>query len=451
MTSNPWYKKPSVIVLLFLTVFAASTYDSFTCWGGNPHPFISDVDQYYSFLVANTIHNDLGFHFPNQYWLHTTSVGHHVPKVTMGMAYMYSPFFYMAHYYTQWFTSLPADGYSLPYATFLTLGSILYTLLGLFFTRKVLLNFFGEWPIALTLFTLFFGTNLFQFTMGWGLMPHNYLFFLYSLIFYFTIKWHNEQKLKYLLPIGFLIGLSTVIRPLEFLVALIPLLYGITSKETLKAKFKLLKENERQLMYAFIMFCIPIIPQLIYWKWATDSFFHYSYGENERFFFGNPVVLDFLFSYRKGWLLYTPIMIFSLVGFIWKKKFNSAYFSILFLTILMIYILSCWWCWWFGGGFSNRAMIQYYSFLALPLTAFFAFMFERKYLKNLVIILIVFCSYINLLQTYQYKTSTLHWDGMNKAVYWEIFGKWHRDEALTKFIEANVKSPDYEAARNGKR
>ena len=81
-----------MIALLFSSI-NYNTWKDFR-WG---NPFYSDADQYYSYLVATIIKHDLTFHFPNSYWLfHPKDIP--VPKVSMGMAYMYSPFFLIGHW-----------------------------------------------------------------------------------------------------------------------------------------------------------------------------------------------------------------------------------------------------------------------------------------------------------------------------------------------------------------
>src|SRR5690606_12215379 len=147
--------------------------------------------------------------------------------------------------------------------------------------------------------------------------------------------------------------------------------YNIYNKETFFAKAKLLKVHFFNFLIAFFIFLIPIIPQLFFWKIYGGDWLVFTYGSDEKFFFNNPKIFDFLFSYRKGWFVYTPLMIFSIVGlfFLKKKVKEMSLITPIFITFI-IYILSSWWCWWYGGSFGMRAMIQYYAFLAFPLAAF---------------------------------------------------------------------------------
>ncbi len=442
------FKSPSAIFLMFAFLFSSTTYNVWKNWQ-NGNPFYSDVDQYYSYLVAAFVKNDLTFHFPNQYWL-SSPKGIPVPKVSMGMAYMYTPFFAISHFVAINSSEYPPDGYSKPYAYGMQWGSIIYGLLGLLFLRKLLLNFFDEWPTTLTLISVFMATNLFHYFLGWPLMPHSYLFFLFALLLHLVVRWHQNPQMKTMMLIGFLIGLIAVIRPLDVLVALIPLLYGVYSKESFHQKIQLLKTNFLQLRIGFVFFWIPIIPQLIYWKWATGEFLYFSYGDSERFFFNDPQIVNFLFSYRKGWFVYTPIMVLAIIGFFQMKRFKDFSIAILVYTILVIYLLSTWWCWWYGGGQGMRAMVQSYAILAIPLAAFYSYVFTNKFLKFIFVRLLVVFVYFNFLLTWQYKTNILHWDGVNKEVFWGVFGEWDRSNVPESVFE-KVISPDYDKAKKGER
>jgi len=442
------FKKPTIIVLILISVFSITCRNSFKCWSNNS-PFFSDVDQYYSFLIAQTIHQDLAFNFPNNYWLIKTPTGKHIPKFSIGMAVMYSPFFYSAHFYTLHFSRQPADGYSRPYADALVIASFFYTLAGLYFLRKILLMFFDEWASALSILTIYLATNLLFYTLAWGLMPHNYLFFLFSAILYSTIKWHQTLKLKYVMMLSLSMGLTVLVRPAQIIVFIIPILYNIRSLSDIKEKINFLYLQKKHVLLGALCFLITILPQLLYWKWTSDSFLYFSYGDRERFFFDDPKIIEFFFSYRKGWLVYTPIMFFSLIGFIWRKKIEIVYLSILVYTFVSIYVLSCWWCWWFGGGFGMRTMVESYVFLALPLTSFISFCLHSWLGKLFVIVIISSAIYLNIVQIYQYKIATLHYDSMTKEVYWKIFGKWERTNEIIQFCEKHYLAPDYEKARIG--
>jgi hypothetical protein len=204
-----------------------------------------------------------------------------------------------------------------------------------------------------------------------------------------------------------------------------------------------------KLLLAILLFIIPMIPQAIYWKIITGNWFFYSYP-GEKFFFDNPKLFDFLFSYRKGWFVYTPMMILAVAGLFYLRKFAKEWMFILPITLIVVlYVLSSWWTWWYGGGYGMRAMIQFYAFLAFPMAALFEHMQQStplKWSRNLIVVAFIWYS---LLQSYQYKKVYIHWDSMSKDTYWLIFGKKSLTQEELDRYDSTLDPPDYELAKQG--
>ena len=75
---------------------------------------------------------------------------------------------------------------------------------------------------------------------------------------------------------------------------------------------------------------------MIYWKIYAGTFIYDSYqNPGEGLDLMSPHTFSFLFSYQKGWLLYTPLMIFAFMGLIWvrKKKREMLFPLVLFLLV----------------------------------------------------------------------------------------------------------------------
>ena len=162
--------------------------------------------------------------------------------------------------------------------------------------------------------------------------------------------------------------------------------------------------------------------QLSYWKFSTGNWLHYSYGE-ERFYFLKPHIIEGLFSYRKGWLLYTPLMALAIAGFAFlKNKVPELFYPILLFTVLNIYIVFSWWCWWYGGSFSARALVESYALLSVPLAATVERLWNSGRISRIVSgVVIVFFIYLNLFQSRQYRISLLHYESTSKELYWAAF------------------------------
>lgn len=413
-----------------------------------------DAVSYWAYLPATFIYNDLSFEFtsglPDDFegriWTHSAENGKQVLKMTMGNSLLWTPFFLAAHGYTH-ISEYRSDGYSLPYSIAIFFAGLFYLALGLIFLNKTLKFYFSNLTIALVLILLVFGTNLLHYAVIEPGMSHVYSFCLFSIYLFGTIKWSANQSWSNSINLGLLTGLIILVRPSNIVVILGPLLWGVTGVESFKAKLQIIFKNwYRIICAAFIAFFVFSL-QLIYWKSVTGNLLYYSYRD-EGFFFLQPHIIDGLFSYRNGWLVYTPVMLFALLGFWYlKKQIPGLFWTILIFLIVNIYLIFCWWCWWYGGSFGARAMIESYAFLSLPLAALIQKISEkRRIVRCIFIIIFSTLVWVNLFQMRQYRTSLLHWDSMSKKAYWGIFLKNYFPE---KYQEMLV-SPDYESAKAGK-
>ena len=140
-------------------------------------------------------------------------------------------------------------------------------------------------------------------------------------------------------------------------------------------------------------------------------------------------------------------MALSLIGLYYLFKTNSKFkWSIIVYFVLHIYVTFSWWCWWYGGSFGSRPMIETYAVLAIPMTAFFHEFTKKSWFKKaLLAVLIYFAVKLNFFQTKQYVSTLIHWDSMTKEAYWAVFMK---EEFPPNYFEL-IEAPDYEKAKVG--
>ncbi len=415
-----------------------------------------DVQEYYMYLPAAFIYNDLGFEFVPQlpdslqkhYWLKKSDIGKNIGRFSGGMAITYTPFFLLGHGIAKVF-GFPQNGFSFPYQLGIFISGFCYSFIGYIFLRRILLRYFNDLATALTLICISLGTNLFYYTTTEGPMSHASLFCLFTLFLYFTIKWHEKPAYRTMAMLFSVAALAVVIRPISVMLAVFFLLYNISGKNTLPGKIKFYLAHYKHFLLGFSVALLVALPQLVYWKTYGGQWLYYSYG-NERFFFNDPQIINGLFGYRKGWLVYTPVMILSLCGFFFlRRRTPEVFFPILIYVILHIYVIFSWWCWWYGGSFGMRAMIEAYALLALPFAALWQYLWLKlKPAFFLAIAFSVFCIYLNGVQSLQYRQVIIHWDSMNKAYYWAVFNKLSWPDEQTRSL---LVAPDYEGAMAGKR
>ena len=419
-----------------------------------------DVTSYYSYLPALFIHKDVSLEFTkrgtdmsyennHQFWYLTAPNGKRIIKVTMGMAIMYSPFFFIGHTSAHLFC-YETNGFSTPYEFCLALSSLFYLFIGLIFLRKSLLLFFNDLSTGITLLCVLLGTNLYYYTTTEPAMSHAYSFALISVFVFQTIKWHNSPSIKRAFLVGILFGLIVLVRPVNIIIILFPLLYNVYSFQSFKTKLSFFIHHKKHIFIIALISFLILLPQLIYWKYLTGQWLFNSY-EDERFFFNNPHVLSGLFSFRNGWLIYSPIMVFSIIGiaFLYKKH-KPIFLPILLFTIINLFICFSWWTWWYGGSFGSRPMIDSYALMAIPMALLIDTFFSRFKIifTSFCFVILLFIS-LNLFQTYQRRIGLIHFDGMTFKAYKVIFLKTSLTKEEMLELSNSVHSPDYELARKG--
>ena len=397
-----------------------------------------DVSGYYFYLPATFIYRDLdrlafkdsllaryrpatspyqSWQLPNGKW---------VMKYASGMALMYSPAFFLAHALAPAF-GYPADGFSYPYQLAIGLWSLVVALVGLVFLYRVLRVYFTGPVSGLTLLLFVFGTNYLEYSAITNAMPHSYLFTVYALLIWCSIRFTAAPSRTRALAIGALCGLATITRPTEAICVLIPLLWGLRSLRELGARIGwLLKHYALPLALPFLLL---LSIQLGYWKWVSGQWFVYSYG-NEKLEWLQPHIYKCLFSFRKGWFIYTPLMLLVVPGWVLLyRRRRELFAATLVFGLLFMYLCFAWVIWWYAGSIGQRAMVQAYPVLAFPFAAALERILEwlgktgKKAAKAMLVPLLAACCcllvYYNLWLHYQAHTGGLLDPEHMTRAYWQ--------------------------------
>jgi hypothetical protein len=342
------------------------------------------------------------------------------------------------------------DGFSEPFATCVRWGSLFYIFLGMFFLRKFLLLYFNETVTGLTLLVSVFGSLVFYYGFGQSELTHGYLFCLFSIFMYLIYKWHQAQKFKYTVFIGFIIGLISLIRPTEVFMFIFFLFWNVRNWTELKAKFYFFRRNYLHIIVIAIIAGVLWIPQLVFYKIHTGNYFYFSYMR-ERFFWNDPQIINILFSYRKGWITYTPLAALAIIGFFFvKKEFPLSKWTFLVVTALITYVYSCWWDWGYGGCFGARSFCQSIAWLSVPLAYVIQYVLypsRKNVLRGIAtLIMVVFlfsCICLNIEQSYQAEHDRIHPWAMTKKSYWSVFRKFkYKDDFMYQYW-GELKEPDF--------
>jgi len=391
---------------------------------------VSDGKGYYAYLPAIFIYNDLNFGFNQtvekndhpetwytdyRYKLDKKRI---FTKYYVGTAIAYSPFFLIAHFWSL-MMGWQADGYTAIYHGSVLIAALFYMAITLIFMGKIL-DFFSinHWVKVLCILGAYFGTNWFYYTTWEASLSHVYSAGVISTFLYSAIIFKKNTTIKWGIIIGVLLGFIVLLRPLNILVVLfLPLFHQRFSSfiQWINSLF----DKPLILGLSFLSFFGVLSIQFIIYKIQIDQWYIYAYM-NEGFNFMKPHFFDFLFSIRKGFFVYTPLFLLSILGLVFWFRYNSfqAFWWIITMTIL-VYILSSWHMWWYGGTFGTRVLIEYYIIWIIPLAILFQR--TRSYVKTMFAIVACLFVFNGVLQQYQYRKGIIHYEDMNWPMYKDAF------------------------------
>lgn len=427
--------KNNTSILSYITLGFLLIFIGWKSYKHAPNDILSwDVYGHYLYLPATFINQDplikdfakvdsLRVKYNNAPYFYVgfkTETENTMIKYPLGFSVLMSPFFGIAHIYASNSAVFPADGFSRPYHWGIVFGCIFYVLIGQIVFMKVLRIWFSDRLTALLLLLTFFGTNFYFMSLYSQGMIHGILFGFYALLIYITHKWHLSPSRKWSVLLGLTLGILALSRASEVLAIFIPLFWGVYDKKTIKTKIQFLNENKKLLILTVFIYVLCGFPQLLYFKLVSGHWFVDSYqNAGEGFDLLYPHTLDYLFSFRKGWLLYTPLMILSLIGlFKFSKRKELPFgFGLIVFSIINIYLLSSWTNWWYAESFGQRSIVQSYPVYIICLGFLLKYTWSNKYLKPLYIASISAIISLNLFQTWQVNNGLIDLSRMTRKAY----------------------------------
>jgi hypothetical protein len=392
--------------------------------------FDSDAGGYYVYLPSAFIYGDLG-RADSLNLLQSAQLapkmrliglvplpnGKFISKYPLGVALADVPWFLGAHAYAR-LTGKPADGLSRPYQQAIMLAGLVHALLGLWVVRKLLRRYFDDGTTAWALAGIALGTNYFAYATYNSSLAHAPLFLWQAALLYCTARWYEDVRPRDAWGLGLFLGLAVLTRPTEILFGLVPLAWGLTSRAAVQQRLALWRRHAGPLVAAGGIFLAVVSLQLWFWHAVSGHWVLYTYT-GERFDFAHPHLLEGLFSFKKGWLLYTPLAGVALLG-TWalRGRLRAAVPAIVVLVPVLVYVTFSWEQWWYGGGFSARPLVSLYPLLALPLAALLARPGRWQLVVRTVVALL---TVLSMWQTYQYAAGIIHYENNTAELYFRNF------------------------------
>ncbi len=446
--------KNKVYILFYIAVFSAYMFSYI-----NVQPYTTlkigyDVQGYYNYVPAIFIYKDLSFNFISKidstynfndniknYGITNTNGG--VGKLNiynLGVAVSQLPGFLLAHVYTKYFQQFyPADGYSYCYRVCISISNLLFTLWGLWLLGLWLKKFTtNNYIRGSTVLIIGLGTNLYHYGNFDPGYAHNVVFFLLAAIVYTYSKWLLAPKYIYSITIGLLSGWLVICR-LTDAILLVPIFLHFIFTQVKNIKLFILP-----ISIVLITFCFVPFVQIYYWYYASGQWVVNSYAQTGLTFYWHKVRwVKGLFSYKKGWFIYTPVALVACIGLLLKSIKKDTWVIIILLVLAVhIYITFAWAMWFYGASFSCRPLIPTYIFLAIGIVYILEKCWLHKIVRSISVIALLFCITLNLFQSYQYRKIILHYGYMTKDIYWLIWGKVKLTEQeqllYNKYVNAQI-------------
>ena len=447
------YSSWAVALVFAVQLLAQFVYYPKYAQGGTEAYISWDIAGYYMYLPATFVYDDLAgasYHDSvtvkygpspqfDHGFLHEAS-GAFVMKYSLGMALQYAPFFGVAHVFAKAVAAYPADGFSLPYQLSIGAEIVFFALLSLVLLRRLLRHYFSEAVAAWTIVAVGIGTNYLDYSSIAGAHAHLNLFCYYAGVMLLARRFYRDPRWGYALGIGVCVGIATLSRPTELMMALVPLLWGLRfTRAGVTARLGLLGRHSPKLLGAAAAGAASIALQPLYWHAVTGDWVVYSY-QDQGFSFIRTHFHKGLASFAGGWLPYTPMGILMLAGFKpMRRRLPSLMPGVLTYCLFFMYIVWSWDLWQYGGSLGQRTMVQVYPLLALPLASLFAWAAapeRRVWWRGAVVAGFGASLLVNLYWTHQAHRGGMFRAGqMTAAYYWRVFGTFERDRDNERFLD----------------
>ena len=131
---------------------------------------------------------------------------------------------------------------------------------------------------------------------------------------------------------------------------------------------------------------------------------------------------------------------------LWKQRSPFALVITLFAP-LNAYVILSWWCWWYGGGFGQRAFIDSYALMALCVAVLLQWAVDHAWpwVRVAVIAPLMLVAAFGLYNNIQYYYGAIHWDSMTRDAYFDSLGRIRPSDRFPHLL----RHPDYQAAMKG--
>ncbi len=422
--NQPWFIALSLSVFLIFFLFRPLNSPQYRI-------IVADGLGYYSYLPAQFIHHDTELKFewfdkvfeanydnhlfekPSQNFM--VKYGDRMINLYYpGQSLLQAPFFFVAHAMAK-LLDYPTDGFSLPYQLAIGISGLFYTLLGLFFCHQLIFKLSQNKGLSILIpLLVFFGTNLFTYSIFAGCYTHCYSFCFLSMSLFFSERFFNasEHKFQSLLPLIFCAIVVITLRPMNGIL-LLSLLYFF-KPFSLKELLSIKKLNVRTLLIVFAILLVLVYSVRILYT-QTHSLFANTYTIGKFYFNDWSHVYDNFLGFQNGILWYTPLIFLCFIPLLFVLKNPKVLFLLLpVLTVILLYSF------WFYWNIVNRTLVDFTAILALLLLVLYNELERNKGLQKGLMITALLAVPFYQLKAYQLRNGILN----NNYTTWHYYLKY---------------------------
>ena len=379
---------------------------------------VSGIDgvYYYMYLPSVLLDGDIDFSNEVSYYFgekqvekdrtKTGMVGNHWP---IGPAIFWAPFFLLAHFITSIGnsigSSLPANGYSGLYTTFVYLANSLYGVSGFFFIYYSLKRFFAFRDILLACLVILLCSPLTYYLWSFSTMSHTISFFAVSMFIFAFLRYGIGLRLAICSGLMFLVRWQDILFILPLIIYVVHDFYQRRKKNG----FLYTKWLAHHLGFVIVFF-ITVSPQLFVWKiiygqWIMPA------STSQKIDVLNLHTIKVLFGSETGFFAWHPILILGVIGLpiLFKKRRMWGIYCSLAILIQVLFVASIQKS--AGWAFGNRFLIGTLPFLTFGLAALFERIKNYRLLRSMAIVSVIFFCYWNQVFVFQYQKGLIPHSG----------------------------------------
>lgn len=370
--------------------------------------YSSDEVEYFSYLRSLWFDHDVSFENEYRYFYEhriaqtpdfhqtflelETATGRRINYGTIGCAILWAPFYAVADVTTRVWRSMgrpiEADGYSQPYVSAVAYGSAFYGFVAIVMAVAVTRQLMRKYELSSGV-AVWLGTPLLFYMYVAPPFSHACSAFAVALFVTVWLRVRQTWSVRGIVVLGLAAALMAMVREQDLFCALGPAVdFALAQIKGQGKRDKGKGEGHKAqgilvAVVGCIAFLVGYIPQLIAYQ-SLNGFPRPSPLVTRKMFWYSPHALQVLLDPEHGFLLWTPLALFALVGLVLlaagprsvisdkaeRRDLRQIAGCMLVMVAMQVYISGAVESWTVAGAFGQRRFVAVTIFLVVGLAAF---------------------------------------------------------------------------------